>query len=99
MKRLVPVDHEVTAVQWGPDWDGMLLAAEHLGNMGMLFDIKFATPEDRRRGVDIYPELIILDDRFRSHTVTHGLWVVVHPGYRQFRVLSTAELQAQYKEV
>lgn len=96
--RLTPVAEGITAVQWGPAWKRMLEAAEHLGEKGMLFDIKFTSPEDRRRGVEIYPELHILDSRYRLHVVTHGLWVVVHPGYRQFRVLSTTELSSQYKE-
>ena len=99
MKRVVPAPGDLVAVQWGPSWDAMLKAAEKLGEAGMLFDIKFASEEDRRRGVDIYPELHIMDTRFRNHVVTHGLWVVIYPGYRQFRVLSTDELEAQYKEI
>ncbi|AEV52028.1 hypothetical protein [Rhodococcus phage REQ1] len=98
MKRLVPAVEEITAVQWGPDWKSMLQTAEQLGERGMLFDIRFATEEARRRGVDIFPELHIMDTRFRTHVVTHGLWVVIYPGYRQFRILSTEELDAQYKE-
>lgn len=99
VKRVVPAPGDLVAVQWGPSWDAMMRAAEQLGEAGMLFDIKFASEEDRRRGVDIFPELHILDPRFRTHVVTHGLWVVIYPGYRQFRVLSTAELEAQYKEI
>ena len=98
MKRMTPLVDEITAVQWGPDWHAMLVTAEQLGEAGMLFDIKFASEEDRRRGVEIYPELHIMDSRFRNHVVTHGLWVVIYPGFRQFRVLSTDELKAQYKE-
>ncbi|MBM4570318.1 hypothetical protein GS534_24365 [Rhodococcus hoagii] len=99
VKRVAPAPGDLVAVQWGPSWDAMLKAAEKLGEAGMLFDIKFASEEDRRRGVDIYPELHIMDTRFRNHVVTHGLWVVIYPGYRQFRVLSTDELEAQYKEI
>lgn len=98
MRALEPVVTEVTAVQWGPDWNAMLVTATHLGEKGMLFDIKFASDDDRRRGVNIYPELHLLDTRFRTHVVTHGLWIVVYPGYRQFRVLNSEELAAQYQD-
>lgn len=97
-KRLVPAVDEVIAVQWGPDKDAMLGAAEFLGSRGMQFDIKFTSPEDKRRGIDVYPELHLFDDRFRVHVVTRGLWIVVYPGFRQFRVVTTERLQADYEE-
>lgn len=86
----------VTAVQWGPDVNGMMHAAEVLGNAGLMFSIKSTTPEEEARGIDILPELEILDQRFRKHVVTPGLWIVLHPGYRNFRVVDKATLDGEY---
>lgn len=92
--RALPVG--VTAVQWGPDYIGMMCAAEVLGNAGLMFDVKSTTPEEEARGIDILPELVILDKRFRKHIVTPGLWVVLHPGYRNFRVVDKETLTEEY---
>ena len=98
MKSLTARPVEVIAVQWGPEWNRMLETAESLGRLGFMFDIKYSTPEQRRRGVEIFPELTLMDDRFRPHVVTQGLWIAIHPGYRQFRVLTTKQLDLEYEE-
>ena len=97
VKRVVPVAHEVTALQWGPSWNDMLEAAEWLGSHGYMFTIKYASDEERRRGVEIFPELRLMDSQYRTHVVTHGLWIVAHHD-RQFRVVTTSQLLHDYRE-
>jgi hypothetical protein len=92
----------VVSAQWGPDWEGMSETAEFLGSQGIMFEIKTPSAEDEARGVDIMPELILYDNRFRKHIVTFGLWVVVHskpPNHRgapPFRVVDHNVLAHEY---
>ena len=87
--RLVPAE----AIQWGPTWDDMCQAAELLGRKGLMF--KIVQPQ-QRVGVDVLPELHVYDKRFRPHVVTPGLWIVIHPGYREFRVLDWYQIEREY---
>ena len=63
-----------------------------------MFDIEYASPEDKRRGVDVFPELHIMDSRFRQHIVTQGLWIAIHPGFRQLRILTAEQLELEYED-
>jgi hypothetical protein len=78
--RLLPV----TAVQWGPTWEDMDEAGKFLGEKGFMFDLHVA---DKRQGVDVMPDLVILDWRNCAHVVHWNDWVLVYPGYRQMRVV------------
>ena len=91
--KTVPVE----VVSWGPNWDAMKDAAQKLGAMGIMFQIKWTTPEEERRGIDILPEIHLYDKRFRVHICTPGLYVVVHPGERNFRVVDKETLEAEYE--
>lgn len=97
--RLTPVE----IAQWGPDWAGMMETAEFLGSRGIMFKLISPSDEDTARGVDIMPELVLQDHRFRNHRVTFGLWVVVHQkppnhkGAPPFRILDHRELAHEYR--
>lgn len=67
-----------------------------LGSRGIMFRIKHASPEERARGIDILPEIHLYDIRFRVHIATPGLFVVIHPGRGNFRVLDKETLEAEY---
>lgn len=86
----------VAVVSWGPTWADMQDAARYLGAQGLMFQIKWSTPEEERRGIDILPELHLYDWRYRVVVVTPGLYVVIHPGERNFRVLNREMLEEEY---
>jgi len=95
LTKMVPV----VAERWGPSWEEMMSTAEKLGERGVMFEIKWVTPEQERRGVDILPELILYDYRYRKTTVTAGLWIVLHPGKSNFRVLTNEQIEYEYRDV
>ena len=90
---------DVQVFEWGPEWSDMQEVARQLGALGLMFQIKWTTPEQQRKGIDILPEIHLYDKRYRTHVVTPGLFVAVHPGTRNFRVLDRYELEAEYDEV
>ena len=85
------------AFRWGPGWDTMMDTAAELGKRGQMFELVFASEEDERRGVDILPEMVLLDYRYRKHVVTQDYWIVVHPGTRNFRILTEEQVYAEYE--
>jgi hypothetical protein len=91
--RLVPV----TAVRWGPDWDHMKAAAEYLGSQGIMFQLITATEDQVARGVDVMPELVLFDAHYRPHQVVFSQWVVLYPGYRNFRVVDNQTLHKEFR--
>jgi hypothetical protein len=86
----------VDVVEWGPGWYDMQVAARELGARGLMFRIKWSTPEDQARGVDILPEIHLYDSRFRVHVATPGLFIVIHPGRGNFRILDKTTLEQEY---
>jgi hypothetical protein len=98
IKKLVTREFETTAIQWGPKWEDMISAAKELGSRGMMFEIKQTSKDDLAKGIERLPELILHDSRFRPVVVTPGLWIIVHPGERNFRVLSSEQMSTEYKE-
>jgi hypothetical protein len=91
--RLTPVK----AVRWGPDWDHMKAAAEYLGSQGIMFQLVSADEDQRSRGVDVMPELILFDAHYRPHQVVFSQWIVLYPGYRNFRVVDNQTLRAEFR--
>lgn len=85
-----------TVLRWLGGFDELQEVGQKLGTLGYIFEVRTpGHPLDQQ--ANVYPELHIYDNRYRSHVATHGTYIIVGPGHRNIRVLDRMNYRAEFE--